>query len=431
MLSQQNIYPPKNWQDFELLCLKLWGEMWRVTDEIDFNSDNSSGQDGVDIYCIPAYEKEYYGIQCKNKNLFLKTGTKNKLTKSIIDSEIEKALRFKPALKKLVIATSTGKDKKIEEYIREINIKHLNSNLFNVQICFWDYISRKIFEYENVYNWYLKNENFSKKKAISITFSNNKTEIIHEPLFIKTKIIYRLQTEEERAEEQEYFFQTMEGILAENNNNIIDKILSTFRKHSIKSGSYKNDVRILINGQNINSSEFIENTYPRQKNDYKARFSVSSPFLISDKQKCKFQITIYNSGDSVIEDYKLHFSVIGNYEDVEVKIPRLSELSIYKPTTWITGNRGLIIPNENFIVQQDSFQSKGILITPKINCKETIFFKWKLLSRNFNDTGQLKITIIPKYIEMEKVMFVLKKEDCREDFEYSHNHIEGNIRMNI
>jgi len=28
-------------------------------------------------------------------------------------------------------------------------------------------------------------------------------------------------------------------------------------------------------------------------------------------------------------------------------------------------------------------------------------------------------------------MYVLKEEDCREDFEYSHNQIEGNIRMNI
>jgi hypothetical protein len=77
------------------------------------------------------------------------------------------------------------------------------------------------------------------------------------------------------------------------------------------------------------------------------------------------------------------------------------------------------------MVQQDIFHSKDILITPQISSKETIILKWKLLSRDFSDTGQLKITITPKYIEKEKVMYVLKEEDCREDFEYSHNQIEG------
>ena len=429
MISQPNIYPPKNWQDFETLCLKLWGEIWRVPDEIDFNSDNSSGQDGVDIYCRPAGEKSYYGIQCKNKNLFLKTGTKNKLTKSLIDSEIEKALRFKPALKKLVIATSTSKDKKIEEYIREINIKHLDSNLFNVQICFWDYISRKIFEYENVYNWYLKSENFNKTKSVLITFSDNSTEIIHEPVFVKTKVIYRLQNPDEKIEENKYFSQIIESTI--NDNNIANKLSDLFYKKIFRLGWYNREVKILIDGKDIKSSEYIESTYPRQKTDYNAKFSVAYPFMIPDKQKCRFRISISNNGDSVIENYKLHFSVFGNFEDIDIKTPMISELNTYKLTTWITGNRGLIIPNENYIVQQDSFQSKDILITPQINSKETIILKWKLLSRDFNDTGQLKITIIPKYFEMEKVMYVLKEEDCREDFEYSHNQIEGNIRMNI
>ena len=429
MITQPNIYPPKNWQDFETLCLKLWGEIWRVPNDIDFNSDNPSGQDGVDIYCIPAGENKHYGIQCKNKNLFLKTGAKNKLTKSIIDKEIEKALKFKPALKKLVIATSTSKDKIIEEYIREINIKHMSSNLFSVQVCFWEYISRKIFEFENVYNWYSKNENFNRSKSVLITFSDNSTEIIHEPVFIKTKVIYRLQTPDEKIEENKYFSQIIESTI--NDNNIANKLSNLFYKQIFRLGWYNLDVKVLIDGKDIKSPEYIESTYPRQKTNYNAKFSIVPSFMIPDKQKCKFRISIFNNGDSVIEDYKLYFSVFGNFEDIDIKTPRISELNTYKPTTWITGNRGLIIPNENFIVQQDIFHSKDILITPQISSKETIILKWKLLSRDFSDTGQLKITITPKYIEKEKIMYVLKEEDCREDFEYSHNQIEGNIRMNI
>jgi len=430
MITQHNIYPPKNWQDFETLCLKLWGEIWKVPNDIDFNSDNPSGQDGVDIYCIPIGENNYYGIQCKNKNLFLKTGLKNKLTKSVIDKEIEKALNFKPDLKKLVIATSTNKDKVIEEYVREINIKHLNSNLFSVQICFWEYISRRVFEFENIYNWYIKNENFHRSKSVLITFSDNSTEIIHEPVFVKTRVIYRLQTPEEKLEENKYFSQTIESIINENYN-IVNRLSNFFYKQFFKLGWYNRDVKILINGEDINSPEYIESTYPRQKIDYNTKFTIVPPFLIPDKQKCKFRISILNNGDSVIEDYKLHFSVLGNFENIDIKTPRISELNTYKPTTWITGNRGLIIPKENFIVQQDIFHSKDILITPQISSKETIILKWKLLSRDFSDTGQLKITVIPKYIEKEKVMYVLKEEDCRENFEYSYNQVEGNIRMNI
>jgi hypothetical protein len=155
MISSQNILTPSNWQDFELLCLKLWGEIWEKQHEIEFNSDNSLGQDGVDIYCIPTNQTGYFGIQCKNKKLFKKNGQLNKITKSIIDEEISKAKNFKPKLKKLIIATSIEKEKAIEEYVREINIAHIEQGLFSVQICFWDFISRKMCEYENVYNWYL------------------------------------------------------------------------------------------------------------------------------------------------------------------------------------------------------------------------------------------------------------------------------------
>ena len=67
MKAPINIHPPKNWQDFETLCLKLWGEIWNIPHEIDFNSDNSQGQNGVDIYGPVVGGLKYNGIQCKNK----------------------------------------------------------------------------------------------------------------------------------------------------------------------------------------------------------------------------------------------------------------------------------------------------------------------------------------------------------------------------
>ena len=427
MIAQHNIYPPKNWQDFELLCLKLWGEIWNAKDDIEFNSDNSSGQDGVDIYCVPNNKKGYYGIQCKNKNLFLKQGKLNKLTKTTIDIEINKAKNFKPSLKKLIIATSIGKDKALEEYVREINLIHIEKGLFSVQLCFWDFISRKIFEYESVYRWYVKNESFNKTKSVLITFENNEDEICHKPRFIKTNVIYRLQTKTEKIEETNQYRKAFEKIFSEQRDSFIDRLLSYFRKQPLRIDEF---VKVSINGVDINSPEYIESTYPKPKKDFDANVTLSSINLIPDKQELSFRIKIFNNGDTVIDDYKLFFTVLGNYENVKVISPRLSELNTYNASTWINENQGLIQPYENFIVQQDSFLSKEIILIPNKDKEENIIIGWKLLSRNFNDTGKLKIKIIPEYIENERIMFVLKENDCRNEIEFSNLKNEGFYTLN-
>jgi hypothetical protein len=54
----------------------------------------------------------------------------------------------------------------------------------------------------------------------------------------------------------------------------------------------------------------------------------------------------------------------------------------------------------------------------------------KLLSRDYNDTGQLIINITPKYIEKERIMFVLKEKDCKEEIEYSNIQVKGMYKLN-
>ena len=62
MKSSKTLRKPSNWQDFETLCKKLWGEIWNC-EEIKKNGRLGQKQDGVDIYGIPEGEKQYYGIQ--------------------------------------------------------------------------------------------------------------------------------------------------------------------------------------------------------------------------------------------------------------------------------------------------------------------------------------------------------------------------------
>lgn len=139
MIAPTNIHPPKNWQDFETLCLRLWGEIWNIPDEIEYNSDNAQGQHGVDIYGPVDGGLKYNGIQCKNKKLNLIDGSPNRISITDVKAEIEKAKEFKPALNKLIIATSLPKDQKVEEFIRIQSVEQVSSGLFSTQICFWDF----------------------------------------------------------------------------------------------------------------------------------------------------------------------------------------------------------------------------------------------------------------------------------------------------
>ena len=43
------IRPPENWQDFETLCKKLFGEMWGCPNTIKKNGRSGQTQCGVDI----------------------------------------------------------------------------------------------------------------------------------------------------------------------------------------------------------------------------------------------------------------------------------------------------------------------------------------------------------------------------------------------
>ncbi|MFD1062039.1 hypothetical protein ACFQ1Q_02175 [Winogradskyella litorisediminis] len=426
MISPKRIHPPQNWQSFELLTLKLWGEIWNVPNEIEFNSESGSKQKGVDICCIPKNEKEYFGIQCKNTKLFCKYGKIQKLTKVTIDEEIEKAKEFKPKLEQLVIATSFTKDGELEEYLREINLKHIKSGIFRVQICFWEYFSRKIQEYDNIENWYLNNQNFVSQKSVYVSFENDKSEKNVSPEFIKNNVTYRLQTEDEKLEEKTAFQKAYKEFQSENKLSFINRIFNFSNKISDK---ILTSDKILINGVDIKSQEYIESTYPKQK----LGTNIVPKFLnnlIKDEQEFSFKIKIKNDGRSVIDDFKLSFQIEGDFENVQVNPPRISELKTYNATTWINDRFGLFEPSKNFIIQKDTSISKKIIVTPKLAKEGEIKIKWTLLARDFNDEGELKINIKPKYIESQKTMYVLRTEDCKSEIEYNHKMIEGNYQLN-
>ena len=81
---KKTIRKPENWQDFESLCKKLWGEVWEISSKIKKNGRIGQPQAGVDVYGKPKGETNYWGIQCKGKDDYINSKlTKKRLTQKL------------------------------------------------------------------------------------------------------------------------------------------------------------------------------------------------------------------------------------------------------------------------------------------------------------------------------------------------------------
>lgn len=120
MEAPKTLRRPSNWQDFETLCKKLWGEIWNCP-EIQKNGRQGQEQSGVDVFGMPFSEKEYYGIQCKGKSEY----NHSQFSEAEILEEINKAESFEPKLKKFYLTTTAQNDAKIQAFVRKINVDRI------------------------------------------------------------------------------------------------------------------------------------------------------------------------------------------------------------------------------------------------------------------------------------------------------------------
>lgn len=172
MEAKKQLRKPENWDDFENLCKKLWGEIWECK-EIKKNGRKGQSQNGVDVYGIPNGEKLYYGIQCKGKDEY----SHKLLSENEIDREIELAKSFKPPLAKFYFATTANKDSKIEEYIRIKDLENRQRYLFEVHLFSWDDIVDLIDENKQTHDWYLNLHKFKQKSEVMVCFEDDKDEL--------------------------------------------------------------------------------------------------------------------------------------------------------------------------------------------------------------------------------------------------------------
>jgi hypothetical protein len=362
MIAPTQIRKPENWQDFEKLCKKLWGEIWSCSDSIKRNGRSGQNQRGVDIYGKPKGENAYYGIQCKGKDDY----SQSKLTRPEIDSEIEKAKSFLPKLSKFIFATTANKDVEIEEYIREKDLQSVDNGSFSIELYCWEDIVDLLEEYRKTFNWYINNCQYKDLSDIEVYLDWGKEIDIH-PEYIRTTRIFHKKNE---------------VYLCQNH------YLSAFYKQmaDIKPITHYNDI--------------------------------FNPPIKVDYRWCTIPINIKNTGTTVIEDYTLYLVFEEDkIEDLDDKFRAFNPGPLFDQSAVIQENVRRQNMQEVFesddysncieyrpkkaLLVQDDCRTFKIGIKPKDNVN-IIRLQWLILSRDYSKEGELVINVVPKYDEKEE-----------------------------
>jgi hypothetical protein len=373
MEISKSLRRPSNWQDFESLCKKLWGEIWAYP-ETKKNGRSGQNQFGVDVYGIPQNETEYVGIQCKGKDEY----TDKQFTEKEIEEEIAKALLFQPKLKKFYLATTAVKDTNIEQFVREKNVEHISKGIFEVHIFCWEDIVDLIDENRQTYNWYVKNVNYKTSKSVKVTFQNNSSDLIITPKFKKI-VIYKRQ----------------KAILTGGFSTHLDAITRIQRKIS-----------------------------PSQA----ALVSTSFSQTEINHSYSKISLQIHNIGLDPIEEYKLQVVFKGEIIDIDEKNQKYTGVGFLVTSPYFSDvniDKGLktvkVIPQKKILVGDDIYFADDFFIKPNPDDYE-IDVAWKIISKDFKDEGILKIFVKPE-IEKERIEKIVEdpllvgiEEGAIEDF---------------
>lgn len=361
---KKTLRKPENWQDFETLCKKLWGEVWGIPTKIKKNGRLGQPQSGVDIYGIPKGESDYWGIQCKGKDEY----SNSQLNQDEIDKEIEKAKSFSPPLKVYIIATTSNKNSNIEQYIREIDKKNRNNGSFEILLFCWEDIVDLIEENSDTLFWYLNGQSIRDKYDIEVYLDHFNKEITIHPKFLKKIVKHKIL-----RDEQDKLYHQFSGSLPFNQNFQIPSIF----------GSNK-----------VNRSW------------------------------CEFTVIIVNNGKAVLEDWKLTL----RFGDGTIRIDddfyadRMLSIEIQKDlhdkrTTFVNTKDKIIkyrpINNES-LIQKDTRHFTGYIIPEsKTN---NIKIEWEILARDYDKKGTLSFKIEPQFKEEIKIIYVENENELAPDF---------------
>lgn len=351
---KKTIGKPENWQDFESLCKKLWGEVWGIPNKIKKNGRLGQEQAGVDVFGIPKNFIKYWGIQAKGKDDY----TQAKLSEKEIIKEIKKAKTFKPELEVYIIATTQNKDSKIEQFVRLKDIENRENGSFEILLFCWEDIVDLLEENQDTYQWYQHGIGQKGKFDFKISFNELEDNLTLNPIFKK------------KIKKYKYTQKSTSEIIMESLNShrsILDGINPSFPFHSNKV----------------------------------------------NKSWCSFDFVMENIGSVVIEDWRVIIKFTEGVARLDAGTPLFPKLSL---TEFVDDESKTITyrpRNNKPLIQKDNTYFKLSLL-PEPNSQK-IVFEWELLARDFNRKDVAEILIEPEYVEKIEYEQVNEKEEVKED----------------
>ncbi|MGJ5134358.1 HTH domain-containing protein [Bradyrhizobium oligotrophicum] len=138
--NNEQLLPPPSWDKFEEMCADLFSRIWNDTQLVRYGRTGQR-QNGVDIYGKENGADS--GVQCKGKRNWPPT----KLTIAEIDTEVEEAKKFNPALKTYIFATTADNDVYATDHVNAISAKHAEQGLFRVTAFGWRELVRRFYDY--------------------------------------------------------------------------------------------------------------------------------------------------------------------------------------------------------------------------------------------------------------------------------------------
>lgn len=122
-----NFPPPTNWQDFQVLTLRLVEQMCDPSTVHEYGRQGQR-QDGVDVYG-EMFGGRHIGVQCK----LMQRG--KQLTTNLIQEEAERARSFTPPLDTFVVATTLPEDTALHTSITKLNA----AGTYPFKITYWSW----------------------------------------------------------------------------------------------------------------------------------------------------------------------------------------------------------------------------------------------------------------------------------------------------
>lgn len=356
MKISQTLRKPENWQDFESLCLLLWREEWK-SEDIKKNGRNGQAQNGVDICGHRDGENEYSGIQCK-----CKPGNKA-LTTNEIDNEIDNAKAFKPALKRLVFATTSDKDAALEEHVRIKDEENRKNGLFTIDIKSWQDIVDMLERNKLVLNTYM--DIVADDYAVTITFDDGRDEKVIRPKW--SRVYYMEPTPKEEP---------VEAAPKPNYNVSFGGVVSQLQHIAELADTFNRPV--MATAKIVKGTMKTNHTY------------------------CHLRFMVVNQGRTPIDDYKIifHFNnqdVRFVYDNVEKKMsfPEIN-YNLMRDITLENGH-GVTMYGKS-IIPGDYVMSDDFYIHLPNEAEEVNIY-WRLLSRHYSEEGKLRLMVEKEYEE--------------------------------